>query len=485
MSSIRNAPKRSLSRRLHSADSPSNLKQSNQLPAVLPSGEGERLAVRLSLNSYLSSFLIGSFFSAFLLYLGYDVWALALFVMFWVVVPFFALSEKIVFEGTRITRTGPAARLRSWIIGSRRRLRISAIEHVETHAMRTIRRGNRVYASYRTVISGRDMQINLVSGTENFRKILRRLLPLLPDEVLDNRSLEMRDYLVDPKEVLMKVAEERLPEADVLENAFEATRGRPPKPTEHEASPQRAEYLRRLGNELRLIGRLHQALESFRRALVLQPNDARLIFDFARCLHAFAGLRSNERLQTRSLAAMRLAERHAMGDADLLTRLGEAYFHFGEWSRAGGVFQKVVDLHGESFLAARGMAEIALREGKLAHVVHNFSAANRLASTSALRRYTNTEAEYFANLNNDEEYMEMEVGRVNLLQSLENGRKTAARVGMLGTIPLGMGLGLTDDLLTNIGWAMMAAAVLFWTLLTAGTRFFASRIPYDIVADDR
>jgi len=48
-----------------------------------------------------------------------------------------------------------------------------------------------------------------------------------------------------------------------------------------------------------------------------------------------------------------------------------------------------------------------------------------------------------------------------------------------------MGLGLTDDLLTNIGWAMMAAAVLFWTLLTAGTRFFASRIPYDIVADDR
>jgi len=460
------------------------LKQSNQLPAVLLTGEGECLAVRLSLNSYLTSFLIGSFFSAFLLYLGYDVWALALFVMFWVVVPFFALSEKIVFEGTRITRIGPAARLRSWMIGSRRRLRISAIEHVETHAVRTIRRGNRVYASYRTVISGRDMQIVLVSGTENFRKLLRRLLPLLPDEVLDNRSLEMRDYLADPKEVLLKAAEERIPEADVLENSFSRTRN-PAASIESAASVERVEHLRRLGNELRLMGRLHQALESFRRALLLKPNDARLIFDFARCLHAFAGLRSNERLEMRSLAAMRLAERHAMGDADLLSRLGEAYFHFGEWGRAGGVFQKVVDLHGESFLAARGKAEIALREGKLAHVVHNFSAANRLASTSALRRYTNTEAEYFTNLNNDEEYMELEVGRVNLLQSLENGRKTAERVGMLGTIPLGMGLGLTDDLLTNIGWAMMAAAALVWTLLTAGTRFFASRIPYDIVADDR
>src|SRR5205807_7896157 len=167
-------------------------------------------------------------------------------------------------------------------------------------------------------------------------------------------------------------------------------------------------------------GHLSRALEAFRRALLFRPADPHLLFEFARCLQSFAGTRHDKGLERKALAVMRLAERRAENDGDLLARLGEAYFQIGEWRRAGIVFQTALDRVGESFRTARGLAEIALREGKIAHVIHHFSTANRLAKTPALRRWTKGEADYFSRLNSDDEYMEMEVGRVNLRETLES-----------------------------------------------------------------
>ncbi len=444
------------------------------------------VSIRVSPNSYLAAFLIGTFFSAFLLYLEFDKTGFSLFLLSWVVVPFLAFSDRIVFDGKRLSRSGLLPRFWAAMNGSRRRLRISDIEQIDTQSVRALKRGGNVYYRYRTAIRGRDVSIVIASGGEDYRQILSRILPLVPENTLDNRSIELRDYLADPKEIKMKAAFAKIPDADVLEGSFRYSNKAIKDHSDSdldESDVEKAEYLRRLGNELRLIGRLHQALESFRRALVLTPKNARLLFDFARCLHSFAGLERDPRLGLRSIAAMRLAERRAGKDSDLLARLGEAYFQLGEWRRAGTAFQRSLDA-AENFLAARGMAEIALREGKLAHVIHQFSAANRHAESPALRRYSSVEADYFERLNNDDEYMEVEVGRVNLLESLESAKTTVLRIASFGFVPLIFGLVVEDSLFADIGWAVTTVALMIWIGLIVSVRFLSTRIPYDLIESD-
>lgn len=447
-----------------------------------------QVSTRVSSNSYLAAFLIGTFFAGFFLYLEFDRIGFGFFLVSWILVPFLAFSDRIVFDGKRISRTGILPRIWAMVSGTRRHLRISDIEQIDTQSVRALKRGGKVYYRYRTTLRGRDIIIAITSGSEDYRQMIGRILPLVSNNVLDNRSIELRDYLADPKEITMKAAFARIPDDDVLSASF-ARSNRSVKDQHDEAGEvdksdvEKAEYLRRLGNELRLIGRLHQALESFRRALVLTPKNARMLFDFARCLNSFAGVQHDRRLGLRSIAALRLAERRAENDGELLARLGEAYFQLGEWRRAGTAFQRSLDI-GENFLAARGMAEIALREGKLAHVIHQFAAANRHAESPALRRYSRTEAEYFSNLNNDDEYMEVEVGRVNLLDSLDSSKKTVLRIASAGILPLMIGLFMEDALLSDIGWAVTAVALLIWIGLVISVRFLSTRIPHHLVDPD-
>ena len=75
-------------------------------------------------------------------------------------------------------------------------------------------------AHYRTAIRGRDLNIILASGGDDYRQMISRILPQVPENVLDNRSIELRDYLADPKEIRMKAAFAKIPEADVLAGSF-------------------------------------------------------------------------------------------------------------------------------------------------------------------------------------------------------------------------------------------------------------------------
>lgn len=461
---------------------------SEGLDADAVDGTALPFGVRVSPNSYLAAFLTGTFFTGFLLYIEFDMIGFALFLFSWVIVPFLAFSDRIVFDGKRLSRTGILPRIWASFNGSRRRLRISDIEQIDTQSIRALKRGGNVYYRYRTVIRGRDVSIAIASGGEDYRQMIGRILPLVPENVLDNRSVELRDYLADPKEIRMKAAFARIPEADVLSGSFSRA-DKIVKEQRDETSElvhddiEKAAYLHRLGNELRLIGRLHQALESFRRALVFTPKNARVLFDFARCLHSFAGVERDQRLALRSIAALRLAERRAKNDNELLARLGEAYFQLGEWRLAGKAFQRSLEI-GENFLAARGMAEIALREGKLAHVIHQFATAYRNAESPALRRYSRIEADYFAHLNSDDEYMEVEVGRVNLLESLESAKRTVLRIASFGFAPLMFGLFVEDWLFADIGWAVTAVALLIWIGLVVGVRLLSTRIPHVLVETD-
>lgn len=446
----------------------------------------EQLSIRVSPHGYFTVLFLATFAAALLFYLEIDLASFLVFAAAWILVPFFAVNDRIAFDGRRLERTGIAPRFWAWLNASRRRLKISDIEQVETRSVRALRRGGNVYYRYRTSIRGKGINIVFASGSgDNYRNMIKRILPKLDECVQDTRSIELRDHLEEPKDTLMKAEFARIPSSEALANVFrDAKRSLKQKPLNLEIEEDKAEDLRQLANELRVSGHLARALEAFRRAMRLKPNDGWLIFEFARCLHAFAAMSREPKLARRSLAALRLSERHGSTDGELLVRIAEWYFQIGEFKRAGDLFQMVRDRVGESFRSAVGLAELALREGKIAHVIHHFGAANRLASTAALRRWAKGEADYFARLNDDEEYMEMEISRVNLLETVERSKRTAFRIAFLAFPAVVVGVLFEDALIANIGWAVSTVCLLIWTGLVITAKMLAQRIPHNLLESD-
>lgn len=441
---------------------------------VSPSG------VRVPPNSYLSAMFIGSFFTGLLIYLRFDIAAGFVFVTSWLVVPLLFWTDRIDFDGTNINRTGILPRFWGLLNGSSVYLSIEDVELVETQALRALKRGGDVFYRYRTAVSGKGRRFVIVSGGSSFRKIVKELLASVSENVLDNRSIELRDYLCEPSFARLKAGEARIPSSEVLQQSKPAivkksdTKDVAPAPSNDAA--ERADELRQLANELRLSGYLLQSLEAFRRALRLNPGNGWLLFEFARCLHSYAGAERNTRLERKALAALRLAERRAVSDKNLLSRLGESYFQYGEWGRARKAFQKTLGAAGESFRSVKGLAELSLREGKIAHVIHHFAAADRLAETPALRRWAKAETEYFSRLNSDDDYMDLEIGRVNLLTNLERGKKTTMRIAILGFPSILFGFTLNAPLLLNLAWTVSCVSLLIWVGLTASCNLLSPRI---------
>jgi tetratricopeptide (TPR) repeat protein len=443
----------------------------------------ESASVRVAPNSYLISVFVSTFFGGLVLYLGYNI-AAAVFLGFgWIAMPLAYLGDRIVFDGKQIIRTGLIPRLWSIFNRTDHFLEIDAIEQIETQAVRALKRGGTVFYRYRTTISAGDVRFVVSSGGENYRRLVKQLLPHLSENVLDNRSIELRDYINEPKETLMKAEFAKVPSSEVLEASiydFEALRKeRRVKPEFGDKEFEQADYLRTLANELRLSGNLLQALEVFRRALFLNPKDGWLLFEFARCLHSFAGAEKNSRLEKRAMAVLRLAERRAGNDVELLSRVGESYFQYGDWSRATKVFKYAISRAENSFRSIRGMAEVSLREGKIAHVIHHFTTAKRLAETPSLRRWAQAEADYFAKLNSDAEYMDMEVSRVNLLDSLETAKRTSLKAALFGLPAIVSGLLIEVETLVNIGWAVSCVGLVIWVGIVVSRNLLSERVPLD------
>ena len=440
--------------------------------------------IRVSPNSYFLVLFVFTFFSAFLIYLEFDQFALAFFGLSWILFPWLAWNDRICFDGKRLTRTGFLPRLWSWLNNEPNRLRLSDVEQIETQSLRALKRGGNVFYRYRTSFRGKGRSFVFASGGEDYRQMVGQIFPLAAEDVLDNRSIEIRDYLADPKETLMKAEFAKIPSADVLESSLrEAKNSNRKKLNSTDQEIEKAEYLRVLGNELRLAGYLLQSLEAFRRALILTPANAWILYEFARCLHSFASSERDRQLQRKAFAMLRLAEKRADSN-HLLARLGETYFQFGDLRRARSAFTKAFETANVSFRAIRGLAEVSLREGKIAHVIHHFSTAGRLAKTPALRRWTQNEIEYFSLLNDNEEYMEMEISRVNLLETLERSKKTSLQIALFGFPMILVGVVLEDNLIANMGWAVASVALLIWVGLIVSQKMFSSRIPFDLIEED-
>lgn len=441
---------------------------------------------RVSPNGYLAFILLGTFFTGLFLYLGLDLIAVGLFILTWIINPILMVSDRLVFDGESIRRSGVIPLIWVRLSGADLRLRLEDVELVETQALRAVRRGGDVYYRYRTLISGKGVRFTFSSGGESYRGLVHAVFGSLPDEILDTRSVELRDYLRDPKEVQTKVRFAKIPSSDVLEASIRTRdrKSRRPATEKGETGPledlaDRSQFLRELANELRISGNLVQSLEVFRRALRLSPDDPWLLFEFARCLHSYAGAEKNPRLLRRSLAALRLSEKKCGNDERFLSRLGETYFQFGDWQRAKRVFQRTIETADDSYRSVRGLAELALREGKIAHVIHHFSAAYRLADNDALRRWTNSEAAYFSRLNSDDDYMDLELSRVSMLDRLERHKRSALRVVLLGLPCILFGMVLEQPMIVNLGWTVSCLAILLWTGMHISRNLMSSRLPLE------
>jgi tetratricopeptide (TPR) repeat protein len=449
---------------------------------------GEKFAdnsasVRVSLNSYFASFFLTLFFTALAVYLEQDVLAVVLSVFALIVLPFLAWSDRIVFDGEKLTRSGIVPRFWNWINRENSELYLQEIEQVETQAVRTLKHGGTIYYRYRTTVHGKHKRFVFASGGEDYRRMISLLFPQIFIDALDNRSIELRDYLAEPKKILSKAEASNIPSIEVLEdsvNEFQTGKKnslrRAKKNEISFEAVEKADYLRQLANELRLSGNLLQSLETFRRALLLNPFDGWLIFEFARCLHSYASSERNEKLKKRACAALRLAEHRAGRDGELLSRLGESYFQYGDWERAYKVFQKTLGTTAENFRSMRGLAEIALREGKLAHVIHHFTSAAGFADTVALKKWAQGETEYFSQLNEDENYLDAEVKRLSRLENIERGKRMSLRFAVFGFLTILFGA-LTDNLVVNIGWACAGVSLMIWAGLIMSHNIMNERSP--------
>jgi tetratricopeptide (TPR) repeat protein len=446
--------------------------------------------IRVSPNNYLVSICLCAFFSALLFYIGYDKISFAFFFVSVIVIPILYFNDKIELKSDSIEYTGLLRFFWSKISENKIKLKISEIEQIETQAIRALKRGGTVFYRYRTSVRGNNTQFSFASGGENYRNFLHKLFPKVDDDVLDNRSIELRDYLIDSKEVLMKAAFAKIPSSEVLESSLEDfTNKKVFRSNTGQSSEdiEKSENLRQLANELRITGNLLQSLEVFRRALLISPKNALLLFEFSRCLNSYSGVEKNPKMYRRSKAALRLAQSRTIDNPKLLARIGESYFQNGELNRARFCFQKSIDNSEVSFRALRGLAEISLREGKIAHVIHHFSKAKDSTDCSALEFWAEKEVEYFSKLNNNETYMEAEVQRIHLLETFRKHKAIALRITGLGLFIILLGNYFDILTITNIGWAMSTISVIAWSCMFVGNNVLMERIPsevFDEVDDD-
>ncbi|PYS98552.1 MAG: hypothetical protein DMF63_15245 [Acidobacteria bacterium] len=445
------------------------------------------MSVRALIGGYLSAAFAITFLAALSVYLEYPYAAAFSILIAWVIIPILWITDRISFDGRRIRRTGLVPRIIARATGMRDRLKLSDIEQVETIAFPGIRRGRNVYFTYRTAIVGKGVRFTMSSKYKGFGDVVRSVLQRLDEDVLDITSIDIRDYFFEKHVAGERVRRSEIPSSDVLDSSFRDIHLKPAAdnyPSDDSDSVERAKRLRRLANELRLSGFLVQALEAFRRAAILRPRDAKLLFEFSECIRSVAGYERDENLERKARAMMRLAERHAGNDSELLSRIGESYFQVGDWQRAGKVFKRVVGAIGENFRTLRGQAELALREGKMAHVIHNFAAAEQVAGTTSLRRWTRSEVEYFSHLNEDEEYMELEISRINLLDTLDRLRRSSFRFCVSGFVVIILGIALPNDSIANIGWAISGISLVVWIVTLLMSKMLAPRIPFELMEVD-
>lgn len=457
--------------------------------AIAPVAEPTQpITVRTSPGGYLFLSFALTLLALLLIRVEYDRAAILTLISAWILLPLTAITDRIRVEGRVLSRTGLVAFIHKIFRGRALRLNIDDVEQIETYAVRTLRRGGSVRYRYRSEVVGRGLSFVFASG-RNYRHMVRCLFALVHEEKLDARSRELRDYLPEPRglrEIIRllhiapsSVLDAALPDFRLLEKRKQGA-GTEDTAELSSSEKERGQLLRLAANQLRAAGRLRESAEAFRRALLVTPRDGWLLYEFARFLRSQASALADARLLSRSRAALRLAARHSLEDARLLARIGESFFEYGDMTRASRLFRQSLELQPRSFRAETGLAEIALRNGKLAHVIHHYQAATRVAADEAMTRFARREADYYALLNDDDEYLASELKRINWLHTLQTVRRLSVRVmtaSILLAIAGAYAGGMGEDL-SAIGWSLSASSLAAWSATYLLGKFLSKRRPH-------
>lgn len=358
-----------------------------------------------------------------------------------------AAFDRIEFDGKVIKHRGPLAFFLTHLFRIRRALSISDVEAITTETLRLSFATGDPRISYHTRISGAGCEIVVRSHRSSYAAFIKALVGKVGPHKLDPRTSEIYEYF----------------------QTGNALKGSPVLKSDIAAMP--APLLRRVGNSLRLAGKLAQASSYFRVAYEREPRNPQLLYEMSRFFHSSAQT-DDARLLQRSDACLRLASRLA-GEPALLERIGEAFFERTDFRRAADCFRRALALDPERFRANVGLAEIALRDGKLAHVAHFYHAAASSADL-ALARMAGREARYYERLMEDDDFLESELRRIKISNQIRWARRLAA-VTFFSAWLVGGIAGRFSQMVEQFGWAIMAVSGILWCALMFTMRFFRRR----------
>lgn len=434
---------------------------------VVPAQRKKLAGIRISPSGYFAVAALLTFAALLCLRTHRDLTALILITGTWTIIPLLVLTNRLSFDGHTISRTGLAALMLRLVRGRTQSIAVDEVERVEVATLRTLRRGGRVRYRYRIEIAGKGLSFVLSSGGQEFRRMVRVLLPRIGDDKLDARAGELRDYIADAKAVRTEAARLGIASTSVLEETTDAKRVDKYRAAVagNQTSPgdiERATLLRKSANDLRIAGCLQQSGEAFRRALLISPRSPWLIYEYARMLKSQASAFSDARLLGRACAALRLAAMRGPDDAGLLARVGESFLEYGDPLRAAKLFRRALDLDENIYRAQLGLAEVALSDGKLAHVIHHYSDAARIAPDKATAGLARREADYYSRLNSDEDYLAAELRRMNWLEGANRIQHLTARVSFAAMLIAVVGSSI-DQVVAGLGWALASSSIIAWS----------------------
>ena len=359
-----------------------------------------------------------------------------------------AALDRIEFDGRRIKRKGPMAFLLTHLANVRQQLSITDIETVTTETSSLSFSNGEARLSYRTHISGAGADIHIRSHRSTYVPFIKALFKAMGPDKLDPRSFELFEYFE---------SRNSLKDNPVLRSEIAGL----PVP-----------LLRRIANSLKLAGRLAQASSYFRIAYEKEPRNPELLYEMSRFFHSSAQA-EDARLLQRSDACLRLASRLAGKEPHLLERIGEAFFERLDYKRAADCFQRALALDPARFRANVGLAEIALRDGKLAHVAHFYKAAAS-SSDAALARLAEREARYYERLMRDDDFLEAELRRIRISNQIRWVRRLAT-LTFFATWFAGAVAGRFYQEIEEFSWALMASSGLAWVAVTVSMRYLFRR----------
>ena len=407
----------------------------------------ETISIRPGLVPYTLSAAVVMTVGSTLLKQGWPVAALACWALLAPIVVAAAL-DRIQFDGRTIRHRGPLAFLLTHLFRIRRELSISDIEAITTETTRVSFATGDARISYHTRIAGAGVDIVVRSHRSTYAQFIKALFRATGPHKLDPRSSEIFEYF----------------------ETGNALKGSPVLKSDIAAMP--APLLRRIGNSLRLAGKLAQASSYFRVAYEKEPRNPQLLYEMSRFFHSSAQ-REDAKLLQRSDACLRLASRLAGNEPDLLERIGEAFFERLDFKRASDCFRRALALDPARFRANVGLAEIALRDGKLAHVAHFYNAA-AASDDGALARMAGREARYYERLMGDDDFLEAELHRIRVSNQIRWARRLAAMTFFSAWLVGGIA-GRFSSMVEDFGWAIMATSGLIWCAAMFTMRFFRRR----------